>query len=237
MPAGTPIMAARDGIVIKIKENSNRGGSSKSYEKDGNKVSILHKDGSYAEYVHLQQNGALVNEGDAVKAGQQIGLSGNTGRTTGPHLHFQVAVPTPEGKTKSLPVRFYNHLGEAEPAGVGVGLYAFHPGQPPFETRFGAAISNANYADYKQTISPSNTISDRAETIDGTTVIFIRNGFPVAKRIEISMPQLSNLTPSRELPLTLVLQPLTEIFALFVRESEAGSSYRYRIKWTYWDVE
>ena len=237
MPKGTPIAAARGGVVIQVKQDSNRGGSSKSYEKDGNKISILHKDGSYADYVHLQKNGALVSVGDSVIVGQKIGFSGNTGRTTGPHLHFQVYLPSPAGKMKSLPVNFYNHLGEVGPADVGVGLYAYHPGKPPFETTFAKKISTADYASYKKTIPQSNQISERAETIEGTVVLFIRNGYPDAKEIEISMPRLKNLSPSINLPLTIIVEPMTERFALFVREVTAGEPYKYRISWSYRDAK
>lgn len=237
MPKGTPITAARDGIVAQVKQDSDRGGSSKSYEKDGNKISILHEDGTYADYVHLQKNGALVDVGDSVKAGQRIGLSGNTGRTTGPHLHFQVYLPTPEGTMKSLPTNFYNHLGEVGRIEVGVGLYAFHPGKPPFKATFGKTISNADYISYKKTIAQTNSISYRAESIDGTIVLFIQNGYPVAKEIEISMPRLKNLAASKSLPLTLTIKPMTERFALFVRAIEPSESFNYRIKWAYRDTK
>ena len=50
----------------------------------------MHDDGTEAQYVHLTLNGALKNEGDNVTQGEVIALSGNTGKTTGPHLHFQV---------------------------------------------------------------------------------------------------------------------------------------------------
>ena len=237
MPEGTPITAARGGEVVRVKKDSIRGGSSKSYEKDGNKISILHQDGSYADYVHLQKDGTLVSVGDTVKAGQKIGLSGNTGRTTGPHLHFQVFIPTAEGKMKSLPVNFYNHLGKTGPAEVGIGLYAFHPGKAPFEAIFGKTINNTDYAGYKRIIAQSNTISDRTESIDGTIVVFIRNGYSIAKEIEINMPLLQNLSASKSLPLTLTLEPMTERFALFVREINPGEPYNYRIKWNYRDAK
>jgi murein DD-endopeptidase MepM/ murein hydrolase activator NlpD len=52
----------------------------------------LHTDGSMALYAHLAENGALVHPGQHVETGQRIGLSGNTGYSTAPHLHFAVQV-------------------------------------------------------------------------------------------------------------------------------------------------
>ncbi len=72
---------------------------------------VLHEDGTTGEYYHLQQKGALVDVGDRVVAGQQIGLSGNTGHTTMPHLHFAVYRATEWGNTQSIPVRFLSSAG------------------------------------------------------------------------------------------------------------------------------
>lgn len=90
MASGSTICAAREGVVVAVKEDSDRGGLKNEYLSDGNHVIIRHTDGSMAQYWHLQQNGVLVNEGDSVIKGQPIGLSGNTGYSAFPHLHFQV---------------------------------------------------------------------------------------------------------------------------------------------------
>ena len=57
-----------------------------------NYVKIRHDDGTIGNYVHLQHDGVLVEVGDKVRTGDVIGMSGNTGFTTGPHLHFEVRV-------------------------------------------------------------------------------------------------------------------------------------------------
>ncbi len=90
MEEGTKICASRNGLVVQVKENSDIGGPDISFIKDANRITILHDDGSYADYVHLIQDGALVSPGDRVVSGQVIGYSGNTGWSTKPHLHFQV---------------------------------------------------------------------------------------------------------------------------------------------------
>lgn len=88
MKRGTAVCAAREGIVVRVKEDGDKGGWNKKYRPYGNVIVVQHADGSRAGYWHLQYNGALVNTGDTVKQGQVIGLSGKTGYTLFPHLHF-----------------------------------------------------------------------------------------------------------------------------------------------------
>lgn len=90
MKQGTTICAARSGWVITVKEDSDRGGLGDQYLADWNYVIVQHADSSTALYGHLQLNGSLVNVGDSITAGQAIALSGNTGYSAFPHLHFQV---------------------------------------------------------------------------------------------------------------------------------------------------
>lgn len=90
MPEGTAVCAARDGIVVDLKEYFETGGPKKEYENQSNFVSIAHADGTIGEYHHLKHDGVLVEIGQQVKAGQPIALSGSTGYSTAPHLHFGV---------------------------------------------------------------------------------------------------------------------------------------------------
>ena len=61
-----------------------------AYKKDMNEIEIKHSDGTYASYSHLKYKGAFVRKGARVKRGQLIGLSGNTGWSSKPHLDFCV---------------------------------------------------------------------------------------------------------------------------------------------------
>lgn len=90
MKRGTKILAAREGVVVRVKEDGDRGGWNKKYRPYGNNIVIQHPDGSRSGYWHLQFNGALVSVGDTVQKGQVIALSGKTGYTATPHLHFLV---------------------------------------------------------------------------------------------------------------------------------------------------
>jgi murein DD-endopeptidase MepM/ murein hydrolase activator NlpD len=90
---GTPVLAAREGVVMQVESDFDKAGLSlEKYGGRANFVRILHDDGTMALYAHLQESGVLVRPGQRVRAGQQIGRSGNTGFTTGPHLHFAVQV-------------------------------------------------------------------------------------------------------------------------------------------------
>jgi murein DD-endopeptidase MepM/ murein hydrolase activator NlpD len=108
---GTKICAAREGVVIAAREDSEKGGLKPEHLSDGNHISIKHDDGSVAHYWHLQKDGAMVNVGDTVKAGQWIGLSGNTGYSAFPHLHFEVQGYDASGNYTQLPTRFYTQKG------------------------------------------------------------------------------------------------------------------------------
>jgi len=116
MREGTPVCAARDGVVVDLKESSKSGGPRKSYRKLSNYVSIAHADGTIGEYHHLQHNGVLVEIGQRVTAGTVIALSGNTGYSTRPHLHFGVYSPVDGTQLQSHPLAFATRRGTvAEP--------------------------------------------------------------------------------------------------------------------------
>ncbi len=111
MKRGTKVLAARDGIVLRIKEDGSHGGISKKYRAEGNYVIIQHDDGSRAGYWHLQKDGALVNVGDTIKKGQVIALSGKTGFSALPHLHFLVWGYDENRKWQQIPTRFETSKG------------------------------------------------------------------------------------------------------------------------------
>lgn len=111
MRKGTKVCAARSGVVVEIKEDSKKGGLKPKYLSEGNHVIIKHDDGTYGNYWHLKHNGALVNVGDTIQQGQVIGLSGNTGYTAFPHLHFEVTTEFSPGANQ-IPTRFLTRKGK-----------------------------------------------------------------------------------------------------------------------------
>lgn len=106
MPIGTPFLAARAGRVTGIQD---RWADGNHDINQTNWIEVLHSDGTFAQYLHLTQDGARVVVGDSVVAGQVIGISGFTG-LTGPreHLHFIVFSEITDTSRVSLPVTFRN---------------------------------------------------------------------------------------------------------------------------------
>ncbi len=114
IPIGDTIVAARNGYVVRVLSHfTERGG--KSYRDKANQIVIVHDDGTFAYYVHLDTNGTLVEVNDYVKAGQSIGIAGFTGYTTKPHLHFVV-----RNAEEAIPIEFKKKEGIGKKSGVWV---------------------------------------------------------------------------------------------------------------------
>lgn len=107
MTLRSPVHAARGGLVIGAD------GTSISRQRGrGNFIFIRHDDGTVGQYLHLDTDGVVVKVGERVETGELIGFSGNTGKSSGPHLHFQVSMSTSGRKAfQTLPVKFNTAAG------------------------------------------------------------------------------------------------------------------------------
>ncbi|MFJ4775624.1 M23 family metallopeptidase [Streptomyces sp. NPDC088762] len=103
VPTGTPVKAAAAGTVVKAGPNG--GGDGPAY---GNAIVIKHANNTYSQYAHLSK--IQVRIGQKVSAGQRIALSGNTGNSSGPHLHFEIRT-TPNYGSAVNPVAFLRNAG------------------------------------------------------------------------------------------------------------------------------
>ncbi|MGE1151854.1 peptidoglycan DD-metalloendopeptidase family protein [Pseudomonas kitaguniensis] len=106
MPEGTQVIAARSGRVMKTEnDQAGHGG-----DASGNFVRVQHDDGTEGVYLHLKQGSVSVRVGQRVAAGSPLALSGNTGNSSGPHLHFVVQRATEAGLV-SIPYEFNQPVG------------------------------------------------------------------------------------------------------------------------------
>jgi murein DD-endopeptidase MepM/ murein hydrolase activator NlpD len=105
MPIGTPVLAAREGTVVRVRDGFPEGSFNEKLKDKANEVVIAHSDSTLASYAHLSQ-GILVAVGQRVVRGQLLGLSGNSGYSQGPHLHFQVGKVFGEVEGFTIPIRF-----------------------------------------------------------------------------------------------------------------------------------
>lgn len=109
---GDTIYAAREGKVVMTKESSKKHGRTRKFANFANYVIIQHDDGTTAAYYHLRYKGVLIEKGDLVTRGQAIGISGMTGFTTTPHLHFVVHTTSEEKGNVSVPIQFEGYVGK-----------------------------------------------------------------------------------------------------------------------------
>ena len=110
MPIGTPVLAARSGRVMDMEDDFHGAGQQERFLARSNQVRVLHEDGTMAVYAHLQPNSLRVRPGAMVGTGQWIANSGNTGYSSGPHLHFVVQLNAGMS-LESMPFRFYTPGG------------------------------------------------------------------------------------------------------------------------------
>ncbi len=225
----TPVYAARDGVVVEIKEDSNTGGPGVQYGPYANYIRIIHEDGTFGNYVHLQQNGALVQPRDRVRAGQHIGFSGNTGRSSGPHLHFDVGVPVIDGTMQSIPVLFTDDQGTIIEPAENVVYYAYHQGGEPFEAIYGRDMANADYEDYSERADAVETLDFRVEQVDLTYVVFIGNGFDYAVDAQVRM-RLKGMVSTTGSPVSVQLEAGEERFFTILRLRPGATNPGWRFE-------
>ncbi|MFE7324138.1 M23 family metallopeptidase [Streptomyces sp. NPDC057565] len=105
VPIGTAVKAAHSGTVVKAGPNG--GGDGPAY---GNAIVIKHGNGTYSQYAHLSRIDVRI--GQTVSTGEKIALSGNTGNSSGPHLHFEIRHTANYGSAIN-PVSFLRQQGVA----------------------------------------------------------------------------------------------------------------------------
>jgi murein DD-endopeptidase MepM/ murein hydrolase activator NlpD len=105
LPVGTPVLAARGGVVVRVVDGKTKSGQQQGMGLETNLVVILHDDGTFATYKHLEP-GIAVSPKQRVETGEKLGSSGKTGQVTKPELGFVVQRLTEEGEVRSVEIRF-----------------------------------------------------------------------------------------------------------------------------------
>lgn len=111
MPEGTPVIAARAGVVVHIQDGFTEGGLDPALLDRANVVVVAHSDGTMASYGHLSP-GIVVSKGDAVEAGDLLGASGSSGFAGQPHLHFHVGKRLLGDPGRTIPITIVDRNGQ-----------------------------------------------------------------------------------------------------------------------------
>jgi murein DD-endopeptidase MepM/ murein hydrolase activator NlpD len=98
-PVATPVLAARPGVVVASNAAAQGSGTTPEFleYRRTNFLLVLHDDNTLGEYMHLAPSGVRVSVGQRVDRGDELALSGNTGFSSTPHLHFQVMTAARDG--------------------------------------------------------------------------------------------------------------------------------------------
>lgn len=110
MPTGTPVLAAREGVVLYLQDGFREGGTDPALLERANLVVVAHRDGTMASYGHLAP-GLEVAVGDTIHEGQLLGWSGRTGFAGRPHLHFHVGVRMLGEPGRTIPIQLRDRDG------------------------------------------------------------------------------------------------------------------------------
>lgn len=139
MPEGTPILAARHGTVVRVVDGFTRCCLSKERAYETNHVTVLHGNGTFADYAHLRP-GIPVKEGQQIRGGELVGHSGSTGYAAQPHLHFSVSIRDKTGEPQTIPIRFMNGTRE----GYVPKHWRFYQNRPPGTAELSVSVEGSD---------------------------------------------------------------------------------------------
>jgi len=222
LPEGTEVRAARGGIVYHVKDSSSVGGLSGEYAQWGNSIDVIHADGTWAVYAHLKHNGARVQVGQQVQAGDLLGYSGATGMANGPHLHFAVYKATWQ-QPKTVPTVFQVGVSTVASLVEGQTYYAYRPGGPPFKAVLGSDLRDEDLRGVTRTAS-GGKVKFREEKVDNRVLIYCANGTKRPVDLTLSLAQQSGVKTSVGLPFRARVPARTEAYMFAVDYVGPGKS-------------
>lgn len=240
----TKVFAARSGVVVSIKTDAQIGGVNRSYKNDANYILIRHSDDTFGNYAHLQYQGALVEVGDEVHTSQLIGYSGNTGFSTGSHLHFDVRIPDISGTMMSIPFNFMDKKGDAITPQSGKTYYSYFSGGEMFVEINAEDIQKEDYANYRKVLEkdfPNKKLELRQEIIDDIVIVFISNGNEQAIKAKVTLIltnlfiiDADNLT---ENTIAIDIPARTELFFGILRIKDISTPIGIQSRMQYYFIE
>ncbi len=222
MPVGSEIAAARAGVVIAvIQKNPNNPDEKTAPAMMANEVLILHADGTTGVYAHLTTDGAKVSFGETVRRGQVIGLSGNSGYSRGPHLHFDI-LGYKDGQSLSRPFGFLSADGAVITPRKGLILLAEKNGLARIARRETSPrrVVRKCYKEF------DTEIRHFAKTADFLAIN--KTGDPIG--IELSFSSLQNAISRVKLPRRIALPAdgtFHHILSLEITNPGEGSAFAY----------
>jgi murein DD-endopeptidase MepM/ murein hydrolase activator NlpD len=230
MADGTAIDAARAGVVIAVKQDSDVGGPSALYAKDGNYIEVMHADATWAIYAHLRQGGARVRRGQRVGAGQEIGLSGHTGEASGPHLHFAVYRAAWDGP-RTIPTVFLTGPSATASIEEGRTYYSYHPGGARFTPVLGEDLRDADFRGITRTARGSG-VNVRYDLVDRRNLVWADNATDQDVDLSVDLEQSQGVRPSVGLPFHIHVPARTEVYCFHVDYvGEGPSSFQLNCSW------
>ena len=150
------IIAARDGIVQNVSSNCSASGDNSCGGGYGNYVILSHGDGNYTMYAHLHPGTITVTDGAAVSQGEVVGKMGNSGKSTGTHLHFEIRVGSNESSAAVDPLTFISasdpRAASVSAAGEAVSMLRCLEGKGPDD-------GGANYTVYSDNGKDTGTLT------------------------------------------------------------------------------
>ena len=225
--------AGRDGVVMDLHDRERRSGAGLS-SAAGNFIVILHEDSTWAIYGHLKYRSVLVEKNQKVRAGQVIGLSGQSGKAAGPHLHFAVFTADWNGE-HTIPTTFKTGEHETGALEEWAYYYAWHPGKKPFNAILACNIDEMELARERKKVVTGKT-DIREEQIDDKVFIYCVNGTRKAQRVTVDLSARKNVIASRPLPYSLVVPAETELFLLSFSPEQSSHAAEYEAEYTYQPV-
>ena len=106
------IFAPGSGIVVDLIKDIKENKIGDMPPNSGNRIIIDHKNGEYSVLAHFKQNSIVVNLGDTVKSGQYLGLCGNSGHSSEPHLHYHMQNTPVMFEGEGFPIQFVSYFSD-----------------------------------------------------------------------------------------------------------------------------